>query len=145
MDQFIQNNDIPEVQKIPTKDDFEVFYQGVQQALASGKRIAIIVPTIYSVQMIPGNLVQNYKAKAAVAPMSLSLSDFPRHRETELKELTNRCVVEGVDQTGVGPFGCLVLQTARGNYRQHFHAGDWIGLVNQIGLKDYLVLYTQEK
>jgi hypothetical protein len=145
MDQLIQNNDIPEAQKIPTKDDFEVFYQGVQQALASGKRIAIIVPTVYSVQMIPGNLVQNYKAKAAVPPMSLSLSDFPRHRETELKELTNRCVVEGVDQTGVGPFGCLVLQTARGNYRQHFHAGDWIGLVNQIGLKDYLVLYTQEK
>jgi hypothetical protein len=112
--------------------------------LKEGKRVAVIVPTVYSVQSIPGNLVNNFKERTQLHPMSLSLTDFPRTREEE-KFMLHPCIVEGVDQTGEGPFGCAVVQTARGNYRKRYQIGDWVGLVNQIGLNDYLVLYTQEK
>lgn len=144
MDQFLQSPEFPDAQKVPTKEDVEAFSVGIQNALKEGKRVAVIVPTVYSVQAIPGNFAHNFKERTQIHPMSLSLTDFPRTREQE-KDMIHPCVVEGVDQTGEGPFGCTVVQAARANYRKRYQMGDWVGLVNQIGMSDYLILYTQEK
>lgn len=131
-------------EKLATLEQSGVLFEGVENALAAGNRVAVIVPSVYSAQMIHGNLVNLYKQKTGKEPMSLSLMDFPRKREDE-KQASIPCNVEGVDQTGTGPFGCMVIQTARANYRKRFEPGKFVGLVNQIGLNDYLILYSIEK
>lgn len=131
-------------EKTSTYEQSNLFIQGVENALAAGKRIAILVPITYSAQFVPNNLVNLYKEQTGKQPLSLSIADFPRHREEE-KKMTFPCVVEGVDKSGVGPFGCLMAQSARANYRQRFEIGKYVGLVEEIGPMDYLVLYTVEK
>lgn len=143
MDQFLNDiGGIKDIQKIDTKDEIDRLIQGIQPLLEQGKRVVLIVPTIYAVQMIPGNVANKLKLKFPDM-MSISMTDFPRSRAQE-KQASHPCIVSGVDVSGVGPFGCLVMQTARGNYLKKFKPGDKIGLVNQIGLNDYLVLYTTE-
>jgi len=144
IEQFFGVQDFPEATQMATKENFDVFLEGTQRAVAEGKRVVVIVPTVYASQAVYGNLVHNYKLRTKTHPMSLSITDFPRSREAE-KEMLHPCIVEGVDTSGMGPFGCLVVQTARANYRKRFPPGQTIGLVQLVGLKDYLILYTQEK
>lgn len=144
MDQFLESSEFPNAHRIATKEGFNEFVQGVQAALSEGKRVAVLVPTIYAVQMIPENLAQNFMTDTQRSVFSLSLTDFPRSREQE-KKLRYPCSVEGVDRTGLGPFGCLVLQAARGNYKTLFQQGQQIGMVQEIGLHDWIVLLSVEK
>lgn len=146
LEQELTTDLFPEAQKVPTKDGFTLFFSGVTEALTHGHRVAVLVPLAYSVQMVPQNVVFHFNShpNVMVPATSLSLTNFPRTREQE-KEMSLRCIVEGVDQTGLGPFGCLVVQTARANYRKRFEAGDGVGMVHQIGQRDYLVFYTKEK
>ena len=151
LDQYLPNPELfPEAERFDTKEQAQALFSGIQQALQSGKRVAVIVPNIYSVQKVAGNLVNRLSEllqpenKPEILPTSLSLADFPRDRSEE-RSMVQPCVVEGVDETGYGPWGCMVLQAARANYRKRFEKGQWIGLVNLIGLRDYMVLYTQER
>jgi hypothetical protein len=142
-DQFLSGiDDIKDVQKLDSKEESLRLISGLDALISSGKRVVILTPTIYSVQMIPGNVANKLKLKFPEL-MSLSMSDFPRSREEE-KHMGRACIVAGVDVSGAGPFGCLVMQTARANYLKRFVPGSHIGLVDQIGLKDYLLLYRQE-
>ncbi len=142
----------PEATVLNTKAETDSLAQGIDKATAAGKRVAVITASIYSSQLISGNVISNFRSLSAKSspgttdkiPMSLSIVDFPRDRGQE-KSMLHPCVVEGVDQTGLGPIGCMTVQTARGNYLKRYPFGSWVGLVNQVGLKDYLVLYTQEK
>lgn len=131
-------------EKISAMDNAALFVQGVQAILASRKRVAILVPSTYSAQMIEQNLVNQYQKLSGQKVMSLSLVDFPRHREDE-RSAQFRCIVEAVDQSGLGPFGCTIMQAARANYRKRFEIGKQVGLVDQISLTDHLVLYSTEK
>jgi hypothetical protein len=144
LEEHLASPEFPEATLIATQENFETFRDGTKAALAAGKRVVVIVPTIYASQLIHGNVVQNFKAQTEIIPMSLSLTDFPRKRELE-KDMIHLCVVEGVDTSGEGPFGCMIAQTARANYRKHFQPGELVGLVDQVGLKDYLMLLTIEK
>ncbi len=145
-EQALETDLFPTAQKVATKEDFPVFMHGIQAAVGQGHRVAVILPLIYSVQMIRGNVARNYntQVQSPEVATSFSLTDFPRNRDQE-KDMNHRCIVEGVDETGLGPFGCMVVQTARANYRKHYEPGEAVGLVNQIGQRDYLVFYTKEK
>jgi len=130
-------------EKLPPRDQVETLAQGLEKGLEAGHRIAVIVPTADAAQYVSGNLVNQLKAASKLTPMSLAMTDFPRTRQQESR-MTYPCIVAGVDQSGLGPFGCLVAQTARANYRKRYPEGQFVGLVEQIGLSDYLILYTQE-
>ncbi|MEZ0392964.1 MAG: hypothetical protein ACAH59_12160 [Pseudobdellovibrionaceae bacterium] len=144
IEQFLGTQEFPEASPIETTEKFTQFMEGTRGALQAGKRVVVIVPTLAASQAVFGNLVNTYKKKTSETPMSLSLSELPRTREME-KDMRHKCVVEGVDQTGEGALGCYIAQAARSNYRKKFETGQHIGLVMQVGLKDFLVLYTQEK
>lgn len=141
-DQFLNGaDDIKDVQKLDTKADVKILIKGLEDLRAQGKRIAILVPNIYSVQMIPGNVASLLKIKFPDL-LSLTMANFPRSREQE-KLMPRRCIT-GLDESGLGPFGCLLAQTARSLYMKRMQPGSQIGLMNQIGLKDYIILYTKE-
>ncbi len=144
VEQALATELFPGAEKINLIDQFSAFYQGIQTGVSNGRRVAVIMPSIYSVQMIHNNLDSNFNSKVQVLGTSFSLTDFPRSREDE-KTMTHPCVVAAVDQSGLGPFGCIVVQGARTNYRKRFESGEHIGFVNQIGQRDYLIFYTKEK
>ncbi len=142
----------PEATVLNTKLQLQTLADGIQKATSMGQRVAVITASLYTSQIIFGNLVHAYKEilkkKEQTAnefmPLSFSIVDFPRAREQE-KSMLHACIVDGVDQTGMGPFGCVIVQMSRANYRKRYNPGSGVGLVNQVGLKDYLVLYTNEK
>jgi hypothetical protein len=106
--------------------------------------VAILVPTLYSAQKIESNLVARVSRELQIQPLSLSLVPLPRSRAAE-KHTNYPCGVEGVDQTGFGPFGCLIFQLARPKYRQRFAAGLRVGFVQELSPRDFLILYAEEK
>jgi hypothetical protein len=144
MDQSLEIGEFPEIPRIPTKDDFEGLTHGLQQILQGGSRVMVIAPTVYSVQMIEANLISNFKQRTGLTVLSVSLTDFPRKREQETA-MKQKCRVEGVDQTGVGPFGCVIAQSSRSHYAKAFPSGSLLGVLNEVGSKDYLLLITREK
>jgi len=144
VEQELTTDLFPDAHRVATKSDFSDFMQGIETALGQERRVAVVLPLTYSVQMIQQNMAHIYNTKVQVPATSFSITDFPRNREQE-KDMVRRCIVEGVDETGLGPFGCLVAQTSRANYRKKFESGDAVGLVHMVGPRDYLVFYTREK
>jgi hypothetical protein len=110
---------------------------------AKGQRVAVIMPTIYSSQLIPGNVAFKMKNQAHLKITSMSITDFPRSREEE-KYMRYPCSVEDVDQSGLGKLGCFITQEARTNYRKKMTHDSLVGLVDQMGMSDYLVLLRKE-
>lgn len=130
------------IERINTLQDSDRLIFGLENAALQKQRVLIVVPSEYSSQVIQNNLVNKVKTKFPKV-MSLTMSDFPRSRELE-KNMTRKCASSTLDTTGLGPFACLVLQTARSVYLKSFTPGKRVGLVNQIDGNDYLVLYTTQ-
>lgn len=127
-----------------TVEDFETVVLGLQGAIQRNERVAILVPTIYSSQLVHANFVHRLKERLGMEITSISLSGFPRTREAE-QTMPIACIVEGVDDVGTGTLGCMIVQMSRNQYRnQKVESGKWVGLAEQVGLKDYLVLLTIE-
>jgi hypothetical protein len=143
MDQDLPTALFPEAEKISTKEQMANFSGNIQNAINAGKRVAVIVPVIYSSQLIHGNLVNVYRFESKQEPVSFSLVSFPRRRELE-KEMITPCMTDVVDETVEGALGCFIAQTARANYRKRYSPHTHVGMVEQVGMKDYLVLYTEE-
>lgn len=144
IDSSLETSLFPEAEKVNFQDEFAQRLTEFAQLESEKQRVVLIVPTTYSTQMVPNSLAHYLNLNLPQKSLSLSMVDFPRSRELE-KDFEFQCVVEGVDQTGVGPFGCLLLQSARAQYRRRFQPGEKIGFMNQIGLLDYIVFYTTEK
>lgn len=148
-DFIYRHSELPEFENLETislniKEQFTNFIEQAERQISDQKRIAVIVPTSFSSQIIENNAAHFIQGNIPIKVLSLSLVDFPRNREDE-KSMSFPCVVEGVDQSGLGPFGCQVVQNARALYPQKFTPGDIIGSLHQMGPQDFLVLLTQEK
>ncbi len=126
------------------KDEFPAVLKQIESGIQAQRRFALVAPISYTAQAIPGNLAYYLNANLPKKVTSLSIVGFPRSRQDE-GDTSYPCIVEGVDQSGLGPFGCLLIQSARSQYLKKFLPGDFIGFVNQIGMFDYIVFYTQEK
>lgn len=102
------------------------------------KRIVVVVPNIYSSQLIKDNPVQRLKLNPNEGRI-LSLSIVPlgqNANEVEINRLP--CVAEGADYTGQSPLGCMIRKKAR-FVKKPFHNKSYLGAVEQVGLHDYLV------
>jgi hypothetical protein len=149
VDKFLSNANFTEFETLDTKESVSELLSGFQAALSKGQRVAVLVPTLYGAQIIKGNLINRILDRWKELPspwpqpMSISLVNFPRNREQE-KDMRPRCMTNVADESGEGALGCLVVGAARNNYRKHKTPGQKVGLLQQIGLKDYLLFYTEE-
>lgn len=102
------------------------------------KRIAVVVPHIFSSQLIKDNPVQRLKINPNEGRI-LSLSIAPLGQNTNEVEV-NRipCVAEGADYTGQSPLGCMIRKKAM-FAKKPFQSKSYLGVVEQVGLHDYLV------
>lgn len=133
--------------RIDIKDEMRRFVEGVKKARAEGLRVAVIVPNIYSSQLIAKNPVDRLKMEFQLDVTSFSVTKFPLTSQQE-QTFEPRCImdVDGnkePDPAGTGSFGCMVLTIARKTYRKKFEENKYSGLVEQVGPKDYMILLNR--
>lgn len=129
-------------EKIPMKEQLDDLSRGIQTALQSNHRVMMIMPSSFSSQLIPQNVVGLLKHKLQIPITSFSIVELLRTRESE-KSVSIPCFVSdtGQDVLGAGPLGCAILQQSRLTYRKKGEVGKKAGLMDQRGLTDYLIFF----
>jgi hypothetical protein len=130
-------------EKISFKDNLEVIATGINTALSSGKRIAIIAPSAYTSQILTLNTVSELKKKFQLQPLSLSMVTFPRNLEEE-KAMPIPCLTTQ-DINGSGPLGCIIQLKGKIVARKSPDPKKFVGLMDQYGAKDYLIFFNKPK
>lgn len=129
--------------RIDIKEDMSRFVEGVQKARSEGLRVVVIVPNIYSSQLLKKNPVNRLKEDYKMEALSLSATKFPVTREQE-ESFDPKCVMEeGKDLTGTGPLGCVILNLARRTYRFKMEDNKYSGLMEKLSPADYLILLNR--
>lgn len=129
--------------RIDIKDETARFVEGVQKARAEGLRVAVIVPNIYSSQLLKKNPANRLKDEYKLDVVSFSVTKFPVTREQE-QAFEPKCVYEeGKDFAGTGPLGCMIQNIARKTYRKKLEQNKYSGVMEQTGAKDYLILLNR--
>lgn len=131
---------VGEILEIDFNQEMERAFGGIEESLKSQKRVAFLVPSLFSSQLLKISPASRAKERG-LSPMSFSLSLFPRKREDE-KNLSFPCLSENRDIQGTRDLGCMILQKSRTLYRKKSIPGKWPGVVDQVGVKDYLALYN---
>ncbi len=126
-------------EEIDLQKEMDRFKVGIKKAKENKIRVAIIVPSIYSSQSIPDNPVHRFKQDSEFSPLSLSIA-VPTISRDEESEVTYPCASGSEDSAGLASWGCLIQTKSRGLYRKKWEPGKYLGLMDQIGEKDYLVL-----
>lgn len=124
--------------------DFKMKEQDLKLLWASSeyreKRIAVVVPHIFSSQLIKDNPVQRVKVNPnegrilsiTLVPMGLNADD------AVVKRLP--CAAEGADYTGESPLGCVIRKQAM-FWTKPLKKYVKLGLLEQVGLHDFLMFY----
>jgi hypothetical protein len=135
------NEMFPDAVKMDLKKDFLRFIEGAKNARVQGVRMAVIVPSIYASQLLQGNPADSIKKNSDLKLTSFSVMGFPRAAEQEAT-MEIRCVMGQNDRDGEGALGCEAQKKARLLYRKKSRPGFYEGVMDQVGEKDYLVLFN---
>jgi len=129
--------------RIDIKEEMPRFVEGVKKAREQGLRVAVIVPNIYSSQLLKKNPANRLKEEYKLDIVSFSVVKFPVTREQEAA-FDPPCVFEeGKDMAGTGALGCMIRNIARKTYRKKFEDNKYSGMMEQTGAKDYLILLNR--
>ncbi|RYZ81626.1 MAG: hypothetical protein EOP06_23180 [Proteobacteria bacterium] len=131
----------PGAVKIDLQRETERFIEGAKKAREQGLRMAVIVPTIYSSQILKDNPVSTIKKTSDLQPASFSLVGFPRNADQE-KTQDLPCLMGPGDRKGTGDIGCVVQNKARLIYRKKSKPAMYEGLMDLVGERDYLILFN---
>jgi hypothetical protein len=135
---------VPKSENIDINQQYNGFVEWLKIAMEHNRRVAVIVPTLYSSQAIPENPVNRLKKEMANPAFFISLSIVePTLEKEEESKAAYPCVTGGGDTRGLGSFGCLIQGKSRSLYLKKFESGKYLGLMDQIGGTDYLVLFRR--
>ena len=137
------DEDFKNIERINTYKDKEQISNRVFEYFQLNKKVGLILPSVYSSQMIPGNFVDFFKRDKKIPITSISLVELIRKRDDE-KLARIPCLVPDTDQTGMGPLGCAILQQSRMLYKKKLEPGKKVGYVDQRGVFDFLVFYSNQ-
>ncbi|MBC7420840.1 MAG: hypothetical protein H7328_08930 [Bdellovibrio sp.] len=109
----------------------------------TGQSYLVITASIYSAPTIIGNQLHQLKEKYLIQPTTFSLAFFPTSSEEE-KYMLFPCRTE--DHSGTASWGCEVANKSRFTRRKVDQANTkpWIGLMDLIGEKDYMILLKKK-
>ena len=124
-------------QEISLRDDLPRFEEGARQAIAQGKKIVLLTATPFASRLVKENQANQLLADGIQA-VSFAAAPFPRSREQE-KDFEIECLTAG-DDSGVGSFGCAVLNKARTIYRKKKNLTKYSATLDLVGSMDYLFL-----
>lgn len=132
---------IPHQLKMDLKQEMNTLIEGIKKAQEQKLRVAIIVPSIYSSQLLAQNPAGILKKDKGLVFTSFNIVKFPFSNDEE-ENFEPKCAVEK-DILGTGPLGCMIHNKATNLYRKKREAGKYSGLMDQSGGSDYLILFRK--
>lgn len=140
---------LPYVELFQTAAHFDIkaemgrFAEGLVAAKEKGLRTVVIVPSIYSSQLLKSNPADRLQKEFSISFLSLSVVKFPLTKEQEAS-FDPKCVRgDGVDPEGTSPLGCLIINLARPTYRQKMEANKLSTQLERVSKNDYLILLNR--
>lgn len=137
--------DLPELWQVPEKvqmsGDLGPIGLGLKQGLEQGRRILVLVPSVFSSPLISTNLADQLDRRFHLPVLTVTLAELPRTREDE-KSVTIPCAMPDADSIGTGVLGCAILQAGRSTYRKPTSPNSRIGFMDQRSPSDFLVFYS---
>jgi hypothetical protein len=127
---------------LDSHEQYQQIVEVIKKALAENKKVALVLPNIFSSQQVDNNLVSSLIKNEKIEVTSFSLVELIRNREDE-KSAWIKCSVTPVDQTGYGHLGCSILQQARNLYRKKTDPNKKSAYMDQRGAFDYLIFYSR--
>ncbi|UYL08633.1 hypothetical protein B9G69_016440 [Bdellovibrio sp. SKB1291214] len=128
---------------IAMKDEMSRLVEGVNKARSEGLRVALIVPHIYASQLLESNPVAKLKSDYKLDVTSFTVSTFPVTRDQE-QSFEPKCIDSGeVDPAGTAKFGCAIRNAARRTYRKKLEPNKYSSLAEQVGPKDFIILFNR--
>lgn len=131
--------------RIDIKEEMQRFVDGVKKAREQGLRVLVIVPNIYSSQLLKNNPAYRLKEEYKLDVMSFSVTKFPVTRAQEASFEPKCFLQEGTDYAGTAALGCMIQNIARKTYRKTFESNKYSGMMEQTGAKDYLILFNRNQ
>lgn len=129
--------------RVDIKNEMGRFVEGLNKARAEGLRVAVVVPNIYSSQLLLKNPVARLISEFKLNVLSLTVSKFPVTREQEAAFEPACIIEEGKDREGTGPLGCAIQNMARKTYRQKLEPNKLSGMMDQVNPNDFLILFNR--
>lgn len=104
----------------------------------------LVTASIYSNSVLIKNQIHQMKQAYAIHPMTFSMAYFAVDAEDE-KNMLFPCETD--DHTGTANWGCMVVNKARFIRRKIDNSiqKPWVGLMDLIGEKDYMILLKKRK
>jgi hypothetical protein len=131
------------IEVVSVKESLSAMGELFAQFEKNKERYLLITASLYSSPLVKKNQLNQMKEKYKIWPMTFSLAYFPVTAELE-KEMLFPCLTE--DHSGVSDWGCVVVNkvcfTRCKVDEQNPKA--WIGLMDLIGEKDYMVLLRKK-
>jgi hypothetical protein len=104
------------------------------------RRLAVIVPHVYSSQLLLDNPVQRLKPSPEDGRV-LSVTIVPLGQKGDEPEINRLpCVAEGADFTGQSPLGCAIRKKAM-FWSRPLKKGVRLGILEQFGLHDFVLFF----
>jgi hypothetical protein len=131
------------IEVVSVKESLSAMGELFAQFEKNKERYLLITASLYSSPLVKKNQLNQMKEKYKIWPMTFSLAYFPVTAELE-KEMLFPCLTE--DHSGVSDWGCVVVNKARFTRRKvdEQNPKAWIGLMDLIGEKDYMVLLRKK-
>jgi hypothetical protein len=108
------------------------------------RRAVLITPLPYAAFFLTdGPAQQLARARPEFGMRSILLSMFPRDRADEAK-MKIPCQRGGQSPNALSPLGCWIADRARLNYSKKMKHESIVGLMDQVGERDYLFLIGRE-
>jgi hypothetical protein len=133
--------EIPHQDEIELKLELERFSEGIKTAKGLKKRVAMVLPAIYASTLLENSPVSKYLANERGTGLVFTMSRFPTNQAEE-SDLIYPCVPHQEDRVGARNLGCMIVSKAKTLYRKKNPAPKRAGLVDQVGLSEYLVLFN---
>lgn len=138
-------------ESISLQENPQEIIEGIKKILTSTKRVVIIAPTSFFTYMIRNNfqtmlrdaVYGNTEKVYDVSWLSFSLSSFANNKDEE-QNIPFPCNTTPHDIDGSSELGCLILTKSKTNYRKKRIPGKYPGMLDQIGTKEYLALFSKK-
>jgi hypothetical protein len=107
----------------------------------AGQRVLVYTPSVFSTHLLPANPLQRLEKQTGEHFFSITTGPLVLQPVQEFL-IDPPCVGSERDQNGTAPLGCAFLQSSRGTYRKHVAQDQYVAIMNQQGVDDYLLMIS---
>ena len=131
-----------EVINMPVNTETDAdFIDKLQSARASGKRVFVYLPSIFSSHLLKSSPVNRYEKTTGEKLLAISTAAFALRPNQEYL-VDPVCIGEELDRDGLSPYGCAIMQAGRALYRKKVNQDKWVADMISSQPEDFMLLLS---